>query len=394
MTKSSLRLLWWFLALNPIDWVVSRTRRQTKTGRVLLVRLDAIGDFVLWLDAAKEYRRIYPKSHCHITLLGDRTWIRLAERLKWFDAVIPFDRRKLVLSPFYRYDLLRRLRRLGFCTVIQPTFSRDFLWGDSVVRIPGARERIGSTGDPEHVGGLERAIGNRWYTRLIPATEEPLMELERNAEFLRGLGLEDFRAGVPDLSSLVTPRPKELRGYYYVLLPGSLRPRKCWPLDRFEEIARRIHRATGWAGIVCGGPGEEHLGEALASGAGVPIQDWVGRTTLTDLIGIAAGAGLVFGNDAAGIHIAAAVSTPAVCVVGGGHPERFFPYRPEKEPNGPLPVSVVESMDCFGCSWVCVHRIRKGQPAPCIVAVSVDSAWDAVNQMIRRCTSAGVGSGA
>jgi hypothetical protein len=32
------------------------------TDDVLIVKLDAIGDFVLWLDAAKELRRLYSRS--------------------------------------------------------------------------------------------------------------------------------------------------------------------------------------------------------------------------------------------------------------------------------------------------------------------------------------------
>ena len=38
---------------------------------VLLIRQDAIGDFVMWLDTAKEYRKLYPPEKYKIILVGN-----------------------------------------------------------------------------------------------------------------------------------------------------------------------------------------------------------------------------------------------------------------------------------------------------------------------------------
>jgi ADP-heptose:LPS heptosyltransferase len=362
--------------------VWGRSRGSGTKRKVLIVRPDAIGDFVLWLDAAQGTRRLYPSEEYRITLLGNRIWTDLAERLPFFDEVIHLDRSRFLRNPAYRSRILREVRRSGFDVVIHPVFSREFLHGDSIVRASGARERIGSTGDCSNQGPFLKRISDRWYTRLVPASKGPLMELERNAEFLRGLGLYEFRCSAPELPGFPPSLGTSNLPGRYVLFPGAGKPEKQWPLEKFARLAERIHHATDWIGIVCGGPGEEDLGESLIRYADAPLENQAGRTSLTELVSIIAGARLLVGNDTSVIHIATAVSTPSVCILGGGHYGRFLPYRTEVETDRPLPVPVVYPMECFHCNWVCIYNPKPGEAAPCILNVSVDAVWDAVRKLL------------
>ncbi len=52
--------------------------RQDGRKRLLIVRLDMIGDFILFLDSFKEYRKLFPPDQWEITLLGNRVWSGLA----------------------------------------------------------------------------------------------------------------------------------------------------------------------------------------------------------------------------------------------------------------------------------------------------------------------------
>lgn len=353
--------------------------------KILILKLDAIGDFVLWLDMAKELRALFPAGTHEIVLLGNRAWVSLAEKLPYFDEVWPLDRPRFVRDIGYRYRMLRRVRTAGFRTILHPSFSREFLQGDSIVRFSGAPERIGSKGDCSNIRPSLKRISDRWYTRLVPATSAPLMELERNAEFLRGLGLHDFRANIPAWPVPTGPSPllsapEEAR--YYVLFPGSLVAMKQWPVDQFAEVARRVHRDTGWTGVVCGGPGERELGERLLLLSGVPMKNLAGETSLPDLVDVIAGARLLVGNDTSGVHIAASVSIPSVCILGGGHYGRFLPYRLEVETSRPLPIVVAHRMECYQCNWECIHRPSKGEPAPCIRDIPADAVWDAVRTIL------------
>ncbi|MBW6453544.1 MAG: hypothetical protein K0A92_07150, partial [Methyloprofundus sp.] len=134
-----------------------------------MIRLDAIGDFILWLDTAKEYRRVYPNQK--ITLIANGAWADLASALPYWDAVWPVNVRHLDLrTPWHRWHVLRQISKGGFHTAIQPTCSRLLLHGDSLVRATGAVHRIGSMGDLANATAFDHKIGNRWYTQLLPTS--------------------------------------------------------------------------------------------------------------------------------------------------------------------------------------------------------------------------------
>jgi len=277
---------------------------------------------------------------------------------------------------------MRKIQTAGFSVALQPSFSREYLFGDSIIRCSCAKERIGSEGDYSNMSIRQKVISNRWYTRLIPSTEKQLMELERNAEFMRGLGLKDFLANVPELPAQgMAPAEMNLKDYY-VIFPGAGAKIRQWPESRFREIARRIYRATGWVGVICGGPGEEVLGRNMEEDIEVPLQNWIGRTSLQELTAIIAGAHILVGNETSAVHIAAAVSTPAVCILGGGHFGRFMPYRIEAETDRPIPVAVTCAKECFGCGWKCVNNVPPGQASPCIENISVDEVWKTVIKVL------------
>jgi ADP-heptose:LPS heptosyltransferase len=383
----------WFaysMALHSVSALAipgTRPRSAGERARVLIAKLDAIGDFVLWLDAAKGYRNLFPEKEYEIVLLGNRVWTPLAEKLPWFDEVWPLGRDRFLFDPLYRLRLLRRVRAGGFRIVVHPSYSREFLRGDSIVRFSGAPERIGSEGDCSNIRPYLKRISDRWYTRLVPATKAPLMELERNAEFLRGLGLKDFKADVPawPVRSAPCPALSDLGGAeYYILFPGATVALKQWPVENFAEVALGVHRHTGWTGVICGSPAERDLGERLRLSAGVPIVNLAGRTTLPELVAAISGARILIGNDTSGVHIAASVSTPSVCILGGGHYGRFLPYRVEVATARPLPVVMAHRMDCYYCNWECIRNPLKGESAPCVRDIPVDAVWKAVREILDR----------
>jgi len=367
-----------FLLLFDSCCLLYRRPRRSGAKKVLVVRVDAIGDFLLWLDAAKELRTLYPAGEYELTLLGNLAWCDLARRLPHFDRVLPLDRGRFVNSLSYRRSFLQALRKEGFHTVIQPTFSREFFLGDEIVRVSGAPERIGSAGDCTNTGRLGKRLSDRCYTRLIPAAASPVMELERNAEFLRGLGLDGCRASLPDLRFLLTRGTAPLPGAYYLLVPGAGMPIKRWRAANFAELAGRLHRLTGWPGLVCGSAEEQGLADRLVREAGVPLENRAGGTSLIDLAALIAGAQVVIGNDSAAIHLAAALGVPAVSVLAGAQYGRFLPYRVSPPPGSPLPLPVVHRMDCFGCDWRCSQGVDDEGAAPCVARITVDAVFEAV----------------
>lgn len=351
----------------------------TSAGKVLVLRLDAIGDFVLWINAVTHYRELYPREQYHLTLLGNNLWTSLAKDLGIFDQVWSLDRRKFSKNIWYRIAMLKKVRREGFATAIHPSYSRDLMFGDTIIRASGATERIGSMGDCSNITSTKKRKSDQWYTTLLPTSPEAITELERNAEFLRGLGLSNFKCSIPELP-VVVPGPIPF-DRYYVLFPGAGASMRQWPIANFARLAEKIHNVTGWTGIVCGGAGEAKLGEDLRGASTAPLENWAGKTSLQELIATIAQAKLLLGNETSAVHIAAAVSTPCVCLLGGGHYGRFLPYRLEQPTTRPLPIVCAFRMDCYGCNWDCPY-CSTAEVAPCIARINVDEVWKTVHDLL------------
>ncbi|MBC2696381.1 MAG: glycosyltransferase family 9 protein [Desulfobacteraceae bacterium] len=348
---------------------------------VLLIRLDAIGDFILWLDSAQHFRKIYPDKK--IILLANQACADLAKKLPFWDEVWELDRLKFIRNLLYRFHLLRKVRKAGFDVVIQPTCSREFLYGDAIVRISGAREQIGSVGDYSNIRPIEKKISDQFYTSLIPANPQPLMELKRKAEFMCGLGIS-MKPGLPDLSLALkgVNNPLDNVNDYYVLFPGAGWSGRQWPINRFAALAEKIYRQSRLAAVVCGSLDEQDLAESLIFQIDVPTMNITGKTSLLELAVIIKDASFLVGNETSAIHFAAAVSTPAFCLLGGGHYGRFMPYDLDGIVDHMLPVPIIHQMDCFNCNWECRYFPEDGRPVPCIEKISVEKVFAVLQPLI------------
>ena len=71
----------------------------------------------------------------------------LAKSLKTFDHVIPINLKKFKENIFYRVKTISYIISIKSKIVIQPTYSRYFDIGDTVVRVSGGDQKIGFDGD-------------------------------------------------------------------------------------------------------------------------------------------------------------------------------------------------------------------------------------------------------
>ena len=353
---------------------------QNELEQLLLIRQDAIGDFVMWLDTAKEYRKLYPPDKYKIVLAGNKIWCDLAEELPYWDKMIPVDVKQFKTFSSYRWKLLRKIRKLKIETAIQPTFSREFYHGDALVRASGALWKVSSAGDMANRNWLKQFLANSWHTELIPASTKPLTELERNAEFFSGL--TDFphltcypKLDIPEF--WLSSEWKEKT--FYILVPGTSGAvaGKEWPPAFFSDLATKVFRQTGWEGVICGAKQEHSLGEQILKQCDAPLQNLCGQTTLVELAGLLSQSRLTISNDTGVVYLSSAVGTKSVCIVGGGHFGRFVPYPDLPGQTNNLK-EVFHKMPCYGCNWKCIYPINEGEPAPCIANISVDAVWEKV----------------
>ena len=257
--------------------------------------------------------------------------------------------------------------------------SREFLHADSIVRLSGAGERIGCAGDLANCRAWQKRLSDRWYTRLLPANPAVTHEIDRSREFLAGLGLDPPIQGTEwSRLALQSPLPEPRPSTYYVLALGAGLAGKTWPVDRFAEVARRIHAATGWTAMLVGAAHEEHLARAFVERVNFPVEDRVGHSSVRELVSLIATAKFVVGNDSGPIHIAAHCGVASAAVLGGGHFSRFLPYPNDLPASLRAPLVAFQAMPCYGCIWRCIYDVPAALPRPCIEEVTAEALWAVV----------------
>lgn len=276
---------------------------------------------ILWLDAARGLRELYPAPAHRIVLLADTVSASLVRSQPYFDCVLELDRARFSKSPLYRWQILRRIAGEGFSVALNPAAWQDYYVADSIMGASGAAERVGWSLRPDsHSPGerLMRVWRARKYSRLLSMPAESRGMLRLNSEFLHALGHNGFVARAPKLNldqkvGAVADSPP-----YYVLCPGAADPVKRWPSGRFAAVAEGIFAATGMRSTICGSIAEKQLAIAICRLADAPLSDLTGSLSLEQFAQFAAGASLVISNDSGALHIAAASGAPTLCILGGG----------------------------------------------------------------------------
>jgi len=371
-----------FLLFDSTAFLISSTSKQTSRKTILLVRQDAIGDFIIWLDTAKEYHKLYPPEEYNIVLVGNELWCDLAKEIPYWEQVIPINNCKFKTFSRYRWNLLRKIRDLKAEVAIQPTYSREFYHGDSLIRASDASQKISSVGDMGNRNCLKKIVTDTWHTKLIPASTQMMAELERNAEYFTGFQSKKYLPSYPKMEVSESWEIQELNlEKFYVLSLGADKSYREWPLTSYAEIAELIYEKTGWTGLICGTEKEGNIGEQIQKICDAQLEIYAGRTTLQELAWLLSKSKILISNETGTAHISSAVGTPTVCILGGGHFGRFAPY-PDLPGQTNNFHSVYHKMACYGCNWECVYSLKKNEPAPCVSNISVDAVWEKVEKII------------
>ena len=266
--------------------------------RILVIKLGALGDFVLATGAFKAIRNHHPDAW--ITLLTTAPFAELGRDCGWFDEVWVDDR-----APFWQmarwFGLVRRLRAGGFRRVYDlQTADRTAMYF-----------RLLKPPRPEW-SGIARGCSHR-HTN---PTRGQMHTLDRLADQLAVAGLADTAEQLdvgPDLSWATAELGKfgMTREFALICAGGSAhRLAKRWPARAFAELAdwltkRRIKPVL--------------IGEKAEAAALAEISDHCpesvnlcGRTTLPEIISMARCAQTAVGNDTGPMHLVAATDCPCM----------------------------------------------------------------------------------
>jgi heptosyltransferase-1 len=110
---------------------------------------------------------------------------------------------------------------------------------------------------------------------------------------------------------------------FVLMNPGAGWGAKCWPAERYAEVAQQI-AAAGFPVVVNAGPNEIPLAETLGHRAGP--QAFVMSGSLDTLIASTRRAALFIGGDTGPLHLAAALRIPVIGIYGPTDPARNGPW--------------------------------------------------------------------
>jgi heptosyltransferase I len=282
-------------------------------GKILMIRMGAMGDIVHTLPAAATLRRAFPQAE--IDWLVDEHWSALLAGNPHISAARKVARR--TLAGIWR--TLGDLRQRHYDCVLD---FQGLMKSAFVAGFCGAQQVIGF----ETRALRERPAAIAYGQQVAVPMDGHV--IEQNLALARALG----NSGPPMEDVIEFPLPAETSGAeppfpgdFLAVSPSAGWPAKRWPAEKFADLLLRVDREMGWPTVLNCGPGEEALAQQICENAR-PGRTRVVQGDLGTLIGLARHARAFVAGDTGPLHIAAALGTPVVAVFGPTSPRRNGPY--------------------------------------------------------------------
>jgi lipopolysaccharide heptosyltransferase II len=161
--------------------------------------------------------------------------------------------------------------------------------------------------------------------------------------------------------------------------PGMDLTVKRWPLERYQELARKLIHELDAQILLIGGPGDISLNQQLEDGLGtqkVAVLNITGKTSIGELAAQLEQCALFIGNDSSPMHLAAAVNIPVIAIFGPTSPQEYGPYPPDD----PRHIAIWRHPTGYPCFYL--GKMQACAHCTCMQSVTVDDVWYAILQLI------------
>jgi ADP-heptose:LPS heptosyltransferase len=363
-------------ALRLIAPVARAFRRKgaQRPRRILLMRIERIGDLLMALDAVADVVAAAPGAEIDLVV---GSWNQeIARSIPGIHRVETLDAAWLARNASGRSipQLLARARewrsrQYDLAINFEPDIRSHFLLAASgAARTAGFRSGGGGplldvalSFDPR---GHTRDNARRLVAAVldVPPRTKP------------------FRLELPDSAR---ERARELLGATGSPLVGvhasGGREIKQWPPERFAEVATRLARERGAAIVLTGGADDRALVDATGrSISGRLIIDLAGRLDLMTLAAVLERLDLYITGDTGPMHLAAAVGTRVVAVFGPSDPVRYAPAEPQHR-------IVRIDLPCSPCNRIRLPPARcVGHTPDCLQGIDAERVYRAAIDALSR----------
>lgn len=337
---------------------------------VLVIRLSSIGDIVHALPAVSALGETYPEAE--ITWVIERRYAVLLEGNPFVRRIIPLD----TLGWRKRFASAQTLREIAAAT--RALRERRY---DAVIDFQGliktaliswmcrSRRRIG------YAKFVHREPGaGLFYTEEAPVAEG-IHVIQENLALIERLGARasTWRFPLPRNANDEQYAESRLSGMgdFILVSPGGGWMAKRWPLDSYAALLARINLGgefAGLASVLTGSPAEEPTIRKILETAGNQRAYYI-PATLGQYIALARRARLFIGGDTGPMHLAAALGTPVLAIMGPTDTVRNGPFSPD---------------DIALSNNAPVNHTRRGKSSEFLQGISVDEVVAAAEQRLAR----------
>jgi ADP-heptose:LPS heptosyltransferase len=344
--------------------------------RILLLRLERIGDLLMVIDAIKSIRSLGPRAQIDLVV---GSWNRaLAVLIPGIDSVetldVPWMARETAGTGWRALvQRAREWRRRDYDLAIN--FEPD-IRSNLLLALSDARRRVGfSSGgggsfltdaiepDPRaHIAVNAAALVERAFGRSAPVASDPVR-----------LNLPDAaRRKAAEL--VAAAKDRTLIG----IQPAAGRRIKEWDPVRFAEVGAELARSRGASVMLIGAMGDKPIVDAVRNAwpADVPLLELPPETDLVVLAAVLERLTLLVTGDTGPMHLAAAVGTPVLAIFGPSLPTRYAPLSPRSR-------IVRIDIHCSPCNLMRRPPARcLGRVPDCLAGITSADVLRAANEML------------
>jgi len=285
-----------------------------KINRILAVRNDRFGEFLLTIPAFQGLKAEYPRAK--LTLAVDNCVYELAKRLPFVDELLTWENRRHRLPEILKFSRELKKKKYDACLIFNP--SKEF---NIISWLAGIPVRA----------GYDRKCAFLLNRRIEDKKSEGLKhEVEYNLEFLKTIGIRPEllnnvslrgRSEATDEAILMEIKEDDfpltmLAGLgledkgFAVIHPWASNKQKEWPAYKFQEVCRKL--ATEIKVVVIGG--KEERNRSVEFCRGLKVIDLTGQTTLLELGGLLKRSRMLLTNDSGPMHLAAILGIPVAAI--------------------------------------------------------------------------------
>ena len=304
--------------------------RPKKKFDLCFVRLDAIGDYILFRNFVEFVKNSPEYSGKKILLIGNEAWRDLAINLdsSFVDDFIWVNRNKLYNDFIYTINKFKEIASIKSSMLVSSTHSRDFFYNDIISKVVKSNQKIACLGDNLNISKSLRYISNLFFNEIISLSDNEKFEFYKNKKFFSILCHRNILLKKPVIEFKSEMRSSfDLPKRFAVFHIGASNPKRRWGSKKFSELINRFIKQYNLPVVLCGGPGDIKQGVLIEKGCVESIHNLVGKTSLCQFLHILQKSEVLVSNETSAPHMAVALDVPKIFTISNGnHLHRFTPY--------------------------------------------------------------------